>query len=203
MKTPRGNENFYLPLNALLRSRAVSCDPTQTLSAATMTARRQENKGRQAAALGFAGLFALAAGVCWNITRAAATTERVVVDRFTGLAIAGYDPVAYFTDRKAEPGFQSFEASQGGVVWRFRSDRNRIVFLADPDIYGPQFGGYDPVDLARGKIIAGRPNIWLIAGQRLYLFSRIENKDTFSMDPTRLTEAADKWPALSATLANY
>ncbi len=91
-------------------------------------------------------------------------TERVVVDRMTGLAIGGYDPVAYFTDGAAVLGQAAFEASQGGAVWRFCNENNRTFFLAHPDIYGPQFGGYDPVDLTVGHIVAGRAQVWLVAG---------------------------------------
>jgi hypothetical protein len=56
----------------------------------TMTAARRQRKGHRVhgAALG-ALMFALFAGL--PHTRAA-TTERIVVDRHTGLAIGGYDP---------------------------------------------------------------------------------------------------------------
>jgi hypothetical protein len=64
----------------------------------------------------------------------AATTERVVVDRLTGLAIGGMDPVAYFTDKRPIPGRSDFEASVAGAVWRFRNDDNRAFFLAHPEI---------------------------------------------------------------------
>ena len=79
----------------------------------------------------------------------AATTERVVINRFSGLAIEGYDPVAYFVDARPTVGLPDFEASEAGAVWRFRNEGNRASFAAHPDIYGPQFGGYDPVDVAR------------------------------------------------------
>ena len=107
---------------------------------------------------------------------AAATTERVVVNRYSGLAIDGFDPVAYFTDAEAARGAPDVEAAQGGAIWRFRSEANRAAFMAHPEVYGPQFGGYDPVDVARGRAVAGRPQLWLIAGQRLYLFSREESR---------------------------
>ena len=55
----------------------------------------------------------------------AATTERIVVDRHTGLAIHGFDPVAYFTDARAAVGRAEMELSYGGVVWRFRNPGNR------------------------------------------------------------------------------
>ncbi len=94
----------------------------------------------------------------------AATTERVIVNRFTGLAIEGFDPVAYFADARAVAGLPDFEAFEAGAVWRFRNEGNRASFMAHPDIYGPQFGGYDPLDLARGVTVAGNPRFWLIVG---------------------------------------
>jgi YHS domain-containing protein len=131
-------------------------------------------------------------------------TERVVVDRNTGLAIGGYDPVAYFTDGTAVQGQAAFEAPQGGAVWRFCNESNRTFFLANPGIYGPQFGGYDPVDLTIGNIVAGRAQIWLVAERRLYLFNRDDNRTRFAADPARFArEAAEKWPALRDTLADY
>jgi hypothetical protein len=132
----------------------------------------------------------------------AATTERVVVNRYTGLAIEGFDPVAYFVDARAAIGLPEFEASQAGAVWRFRNEGNRASFVSHPDIYGPQFGGYDPVDLARGVTYAGNPRFWLIAGERLYLFGREENRDAFAAEPERFQrEANSRWPALEQQLA--
>lgn len=132
----------------------------------------------------------------------AATTERVIVNRYTGLAIEGFDPVAYFVDARPRIGLPDFEASQAGVVWRFRNEGNRASFVAHPDIYGPQFGGYDPIDLARGVTYAGNPRFWLISGQRLYLFGREESRDAFAADPERfLLDASARWPAIEKTLA--
>ena len=176
-----------------------------------MTAQRQERNGngprtgfRPGIALigllaGFASLAALAG---FPPAAGAQTTERVIVDRYTGLAIEGYDPVAYFADARAELGRQDFEASQAGAVWRFRNEGNRASFVAHPEIYGPQFGGYDPVDLARGVTYAGNPRLWLIVKQRLYLFGREQNRDAFAADPARkLREAKARWPALEQDLA--
>src|ERR1700752_2411755 len=128
-----------------------------------MTARRQEKKVRH---LRFACLVAVLAslgpaGLC---DAAWAITERVVVNRHSGLAIDGFDPVAFFTDAEAAKGLPDVEAVESGAVWRFRNDANRAIFLAHPEIYGPRFGGYDPVDAANGKIVAGRPQLWLVAG---------------------------------------
>jgi hypothetical protein len=149
--------------------------------------------------LGGIGLGAL--GVA-EFAAQAATTERVVVNRFSGLAIEGYDPVAYFTDARPTIGLPDFEASQAGAVWRFHNEGNRLSFVAHPDIYGPQFGGYDPVDLARGVTYAGNPRFWLVSGERLYLFGREQNRDAFAADPAPvLREANARWPALELELA--
>lgn len=138
---------------------------------------------------------------CGSVARAA-TTERVVANRFSGLAIEGYDPVAYFVDARPMIGLAEFEASQAGVVWRFRNEGNRASFVAHPDIYGPQFGGYDPVDLARGVTVAGNPRFWLVTGERLYLFGREEHRDAFAADSERLLQQANsRWPALEQDLA--
>jgi hypothetical protein len=132
----------------------------------------------------------------------AATTERVIMNRFTGLAIEGYDPVAYFADARPEIGLPNFEASQAGAVWRFRNQGNRASFVAHPEIYGPQFGGYDPIDVARGVTVAGNPRFWLVSGQRLYLFSREQSRDAFAAAPVRvLRDANQRWPELVQTLA--
>ncbi len=152
-------------------------------------------------AAGF-GLACLAALGGLGHPAAAATTERVVVNRYTGLAIEGFDPVAYFVDSLPLLGLPQFEASEAGAVWRFRNEGNRASFVAHPDIYGPQFGGYDPVDLARGVTVAGNPRFWVISGQRLYLFGREPNRDAFATDPQRsLQEANSRWPMLEQELA--
>lgn len=132
-----------------------------------------------------------------GLSAQAATTERIVANRFSGVAIEGFDPVAYFVDGGAEPGTAEFEANLWGAVWRFRNEGNRASFLAHPEIYGPQFGGYDPADIARGVTIAGNPRFFAISAQRLYLFSREANRDAFAADPERfLYEVGKRWPAL-------
>jgi hypothetical protein len=149
------------------------------------------------------GLAAVLLGVLALIgPSGAATTEQVVVDRHTGLAISGFDPVAYFTDGIPSLGRPDFEYRFAGAVWRFRNEGNRACFLAHPEIYGPQFGGYDPTDLARGVTVAGNPRLWLLAGERLYLFGREETRDAFAADPAHLLrEANARWPQLRQNLA--
>jgi hypothetical protein len=178
-----------------------------------MTAQRQERNDARSGT-GFRpgiALFALLGGLLWGSLAPqalggsgaeAATTERIVVNRFSGVAIEGFDPVAYFVDARAEVGLEDFEASEAGAVWRFRNEGNRASFVAHPEVYGPQFGGYDPIDVARGVTVAGNPHFWLIAGQRLFLFGREDSRDAFAADPERvLREANSRWPALEQNLA--
>lgn len=148
---------------------------------------------------GFLLLAAFAAAVtAWP----ASATERIVVDWHTGLAIDGYDPVAFYTDGKAAPGSADCELSYGGAVWRFRNIGNRAAFVARPDVYMPQFGGYDPVGVARGVAVAGSPALWLISGERLYLFYDRQRLETFIADPERITAtAARKWPDVQRALS--
>ena len=132
----------------------------------------------------------------------AATTERLVVDWHTGLAISGYDPVAFFTDGRPMAGDANFEFRYAGAIWRFRNVGNRDAFAAQPDIYMPKFGGYDPLGVARGVAVAGNPDAWLINGGRLFLFYNPDQLATFSADSERIITAAEhKWPDVLGTLS--
>src|SRR4249919_2380506 len=97
----------------------------------------------------------------------AATTERIVMDPNRGLALSGFDPVAYFTDAKPLMGRGDLEMSYAGATWRFRNEGNLAAFAANPEVYLPVFGGYDPVAVTRGVARPGHPRIWLISDERL------------------------------------
>jgi hypothetical protein len=170
-----------------------------------MTAQRQEDSPLRLGIALIGRLVCLLAGIwlgaSW-LPAHAATTERIVVNRFSGVAIESFDPVAYFVDGAAEQGTAEFEANLWGAVWRFRNDGNRAEFLAHPEVYGPQYGGYDPVDIARGVLNAANPRFYVISEQRLYLFSRENNRDAFAANPDRfLYEVGKRWPALQDKLS--
>jgi hypothetical protein len=160
-----------------------------------MTAARQERKLRHScailvaigASLGGLGLVSGAIG--------AATSEMVVVNRYTGLAIEGFDPVAYFVDAAPSPGQASLELRADGAIWRFRNEGNRAAFAANPDVYMPRFGGHDPIAVARGTATDGNPALWLIDGARLYLFYSEDARTAFAADPDNAVAAAERnWP---------
>lgn len=157
---------------------------------------RQQRRGLGATVCG-AAIFATA--LAFQVR--AQTTERVVSDRHTGLAISGFDPVAYFTDAAARLGLSDYEITSSGVTWRFRNEGNMAAFTADPQIYAPQFGGYDPVGVARGVATAGHPLVFLVYEKRLYLFQSNETRDQFAADPAAIrTAAVEKWPEVEHEL---
>jgi hypothetical protein len=132
----------------------------------------------------------------------AATTEYLVVDRHSGLAIGGFDPLSYFIDGSPRLGKGEFELRHAGAVWRFRNEGNRAAFAAHPEVYSPRFGGYDAFGIARGVGLAGNPLLWAIAGERLYFFYSPENKTAFAVEAGRIIAVADKrWPAVQLTLS--
>lgn len=166
-----------------------------------MTAARRRWKSTIGpAALGLGLIFGTPA--CFEAGPAgAATTERLVVDRHTGLALYGFDPVAYFTDAKPMAGRPELELSFAGAVWRFCNEGNRAAFIDNPDVYMPRFGGYDVLAVARGAPVPGNPQLWLVAGDRLYLFQTGAARDAFAADPDKAIAAAQAmWPQVLKTL---
>jgi hypothetical protein len=172
----------------------------------TMTVTRRQRKlhiCRPRAGLTLAAAMTAAVAAWLGLTGpvGAATTEQVVIDRNSGLAISGFDPVAYFTDAQALQGKGEFEQVVAGVAWQFRSAGNSAAFKADPDVYMPRFGGYDPVDIARGVAVPGNPRLWVISGERLYLFYSAETKEEFAAHSDRIITTADRvWPVVSHAL---
>ena len=163
-----------------------------------MTAARQQRKSRLA--------LWLAVWLAWAAVLAppalgAAASDRIVVDPQTGLAISGFDPVAYFTDAKPRFGRPELELRRDGTVWRFRNEGNRAAFAEHPDVYTPRFGGYDPVAVARGNSVPGHPLFWAVSGERLYLFYSVTERAVFLAEPGRIIDAAErKWPKVVRTI---
>ena len=135
---------------------------------------------------------ALAAGLL-----PAAAADPLVVNAGTGLALSGYDPVAYFTNRRPELGKAGLEITFDGAVWRFRNVGNQLAFKDHPDVYRPRFGGYDPVGIARNRSVPGNPLVWAIVGEKLYLFYSDKDRQAFLAAPTPTLETAERrWPEI-------
>jgi YHS domain-containing protein len=172
-----------------------------------MTSARRQRKSRVIRAGLARGLacLGLAAALAWGVPGAPRagmeTTERMVTDPLTGLAISGIDPVAYFTEAAPLPGRPEYELSYAGVAWRFRNQGNQAAFAANPDVYMPRYGGYDPVAVARSVAVAGNPLLWVVADNHLYLFHSEEARSRFVADPSEAIRRADSaWPAVVDSL---
>jgi len=114
-----------------------------------------------------------------------------------GLALRGYDPVAYFTDSAAWPGSEEFTAQWGGVEWRFVSAANRDAFLATPEAFAPQYGGFCAWAMSQGYTAPVSPHAWTIVEGRLYLnaSTRVHRRWLRDMED-HITQADANWPAL-------
>lgn len=90
----------------------------------------------------------------------------------TGLALAGYDPVAYFPEGggKATKGSAQFVLTQGGVTWRFASEAHRDLFKASPKRFEPAYGGWCAWAMVEGKQVEIDPTSFLIEDGRLLVF---------------------------------
>jgi hypothetical protein len=163
-----------------------------------MTAARRKRKRCRVcyvAAAAFAALFAV------RFPALARVTQQIVVDWHSGLAIGGYDPVAFFTAGRPVAGSGEFELPYDGVVWRFSNGGNLAAFAQRPDIYMPQYGGYDPVSAARGVAVPGNPDVWAIVGERLFLFHNGAQREKFLADSARLIATSQRrWPDVARTL---
>jgi YHS domain-containing protein len=156
--------------------------------------KRGTRKACDGAAFAFA-LWASLAGLVFAPQSRAATTELVISDPLTGIALYGFDPVAYFIDGEAREGLAGFELKYAGVVWRFRNEGNRAAFAERPGAYVPRFGGYDPLGVARGVPASGYPSLFIIHDNRLVLFTSEENRKTFLASPNEILDAAEAaWP---------
>jgi hypothetical protein len=129
------------------------------------------------------------------------TGERIVLHDQAGIALHGFDPVGYFAAGRPVGGLAQFELLHEGVVWRFASAANREAFVASPDIYHPLFGGHDPVGAAQGRAVEGRPEYFLIVGDRLMLFRTRESRNDLKSNPGLIETAQGRWPEIEHQLA--
>ena len=116
---------------------------------------------------------------------------------WTGSAVKGYDPVAYFTDNKAVEGKSDFQTQLNGSTYYFASKEHKDLFDANPDNYLPQFGGYCAYGISLGKTVNIDPNAFQIIDGKLFLQYSKDILDKFNQDPTgNLQKAEANWPKL-------
>ena len=114
-----------------------------------------------------------------------------------GVAIAGADPVAYFTESAYVPGRSEFTHDWQGVTWQFVSAENRDAFAADPEAYAPEYGGFCAYAVSQGYTAEIEPEAWTVVDDKLYLnfnkkVQRIWEKDI----PGYIAAADQNWPGV-------
>src|SRR5437016_1976473 len=114
-----------------------------------------------------------------------------------GLAIQGYDPVAFFTDHKPVMGKPEFPARYNGAVYYFASKEHLDLFKADPAKYEPAFGGYCAYGVSRNKLVEIDVAAFQIVDDRLLLQYSKGVRNDFNKDTQgNLTKAQQNWPGL-------
>lgn len=93
----------------------------------------------------------------------------IYVNSATGIAINGYDPVAYFTQSAPVQGSEEFAATWRDAPWYFASAENRDMFLADPEHFAPQYGGWCAFAMAQNAFATTVPEAWSVRDGKLYL----------------------------------
>jgi hypothetical protein len=133
------------------------------------------------------------------MTLPAGAGERINKDD-DGLAILGYDPVAYFTEGEPVEGSPQFEQEWRDSTWRFSSARHRDLFADDPERYAPRYGGFCAGGMASGWVLTIDPNNWAIVDGKLYLAFAQQGRDRLRTDPQPIIAKADaNWERLGRT----
>jgi YHS domain-containing protein len=115
----------------------------------------------------------------------------------SGLALKGYDPVAYFADGKPVRGKPEFTASHEGATYRFASAASRDAFLAAPGRYAPQYGGYCAYGMASGYKAPIEPDAWTVVDGKLYLNYNQSVRSRWASDvPGYVRKADANWPTV-------
>ncbi len=114
-----------------------------------------------------------------------------------GLALRGYDPVAYFKSGKPKIGKKAITAIHGGGTYRFSSEANREAFLAEPAKYLPQYGGFCAYGTAANYKVDGDPNVWKIVDNKLYLnINKSVGRSWESRQDHYIRKADKVWPKI-------
>ncbi len=121
----------------------------------------------------------------------------------TGLALRGYDPVAYFETGKPAEGAADITATVDGVRYRFVNEAHKRTFLADPVKYLPQFGGYCAVGTSHGEKVDSDPTTGRVVDGKLYLNFSPAVQTLFDKDVSgTISRAEANWPKVKNQAAH-
>ncbi|HLP64959.1 YHS domain-containing (seleno)protein [Flavobacterium sp.] len=109
-----------------------------------------------------------------------------------GIALQGFDPVAYFETAKALKGTKEFSVTHNGVVYQFSSEKNKTLFLSNPIQYEPQYGGYCAYGMSNGYKAPIEPEAFTIVDGKLYLNYNLKVKEMWLKEQSARIEKANK-----------
>ena len=134
-------------------------------------------------------LFAFTVAIC-NAQVPAYNNEK-------GIAIKGYDPVAYFSDHAAVKGSTEFSHTWQGATWHFKNQANLDSFKSHPSTYAPEFGGYCAYGVSENHKAPIDPAAFTIVDNKLYLNYSPEVKKLWIKDTKgRIKKAEENWKTL-------
>ncbi|GEC35579.1 hypothetical protein N181_27560 [Sinorhizobium fredii USDA 205] len=121
---------------------------------------------------------------------------------FGGVAIMGYDTVAYFTEGRATKGSEKFSYEWLGTPWHFANAKHREMFISDPLKYAPQYGGYCAGEVTNGSATVNiDPEAFKIIDGKLYLIYDKGSAEWFAANAAETVPKADgNWPKVAADL---
>jgi len=115
-----------------------------------------------------------------------------------GIALRGYDPVAYFKSGQPVRGTVAYTAEYRGSTFQFASQANRDAFVAAPAKYAPQYGGFCAFGAAGGYKAATDPTAFSVVDGKLYLnYDRAVQKEWSKDVPGFIAKADKNWPTVS------
>jgi YHS domain-containing protein len=115
----------------------------------------------------------------------------------SGIAVGGYDTVAFFTDGKPTAGDPSITSTHRKATYLFASKAHKAQFDADPEKYVPQFGGFCAYGAALGALFPVDISTWQVRDGKLYLNLNPEILKVFDKNPAGFIAKAEKnWPGL-------
>lgn len=116
----------------------------------------------------------------------------------SGVAIKGYDPVAYFNVDNAMKGKARHAANYNGATYHFVSAVNRDAFVAEPAKYVPKYGGFCAYAVSKGYTAPIDPKAFSIVDGSLYLNYSLSVRKTWSKDIAgNIAKGDENWPKLS------
>ena len=129
---------------------------------------------------------------------ASSASLNVLVNRDArGVAIGGYDPVAYFSDGKPMPGDPALRAVHDGASYYFATPEHRWAFLREPERYAPAFGGYCGYAASIKRLSPTDPKLWQIVDGKLVLQHNAYALQLFNQDLAgNYARAKSNWPEL-------